>query len=200
MRTLLRYFAQGTLIAVPIAITIYVVYALVTFIDGLLRLRVPGLGLLVSLALLTLLGFVASSVIGTRVVSLAEGLLRRLPLVKILYSAIKDLVGAFVGDRKGFDQPVLVHFPGGDVKLFGFMTSTELPFAELSEHVAVYFPQSYNFAGNLVAVPRSTVTPLEVKSSEFMSFVISGGIASVGRGTRNRPSAVPDVARATKTS
>ena len=200
MRTLLRYFAQGTLIAVPIAITSYVVYALVTFIDGLLHLRVPGLGLLVSLALLTLLGFVASSVIGTRVVSLAEGVLRRVPLIKLLYGAIKDLVGAFVGDRKGFDQPVLVHLPGGDVKLFGFMTSELLPFAELSEHVAVYFPQSYNFAGNLVAVPRSAITPLAVKSSEFMSFVISGGIASVGHASQSRASAAPGVASAAKIS
>lgn len=176
MKLLLRYFAQGALIAVPIAVTIYVVVALVTFIDGLLHFDIPGLGLVVTLGLLVALGFIASSVVGTRLVAFAEGLLRRLPLVKILYSSMKDLVGAFVGDRKGFDKPVLVQLPGG-VVLFGFVTREALPFPGLEQHVAVYFPQSYNFAGNVVAVLRTSVVPLDVKRSDFMSFVVSGGIA-----------------------
>ena len=180
MRTLLRYFAQGVLVALPIAVTVYLLYRLVTFIDGLLRLPVPGLGLVVTLALLTLLGFVTSSVIGTRLIALTEGVFKRLPLVKILYSAVKDLVGAFVGDRKGFDRPVAVQLPGGQGRVFGFATREQLPFPGFEQHIAVYFPQSYNFAGNLVAVPRASVTPLDVKSSDFMSFVISGGIAGLG--------------------
>jgi uncharacterized membrane protein len=167
MRLLLRYLAQGALVAVPIAITLYVVVAIVTFVDGLLNFRVPGLGLVATLGLLVLLGFVASSVVGTRLVAFAEGVLGRLPLVKILYNAIRDLVGAFVGDRKGFDRPVLVQLPAG-VVLFGFATRDPLPFPELDDHVAVYFPQSYNVAGNVVAVPRASITPLDVKSSELM--------------------------------
>jgi len=178
MRLLLRYLAQGALIAVPIAITLYVVVALVTFVDGLLHLEIPGLGLAVTLVLLVLLGFIASSVIGTRLVAFAEGLLGRLPLIKILYNAIKDLVGAFVGDRKGFDRPVLVRLPAG-LAMFGFATRDPLPFPGLDDHVAVYFPQSYNVAGNVVAVPRASIEPLDVKSSEFMSFVVSGGIAGL---------------------
>ncbi|HTV23350.1 MAG TPA: DUF502 domain-containing protein [Polyangiaceae bacterium] len=178
MRLLLRYLAQGALIAVPIAITLYVIVALVTFVDGLLHFRIPGLGLVVTLALLILLGFIASSVIGNRLVALAEGMLGRLPLVKILYNAIRDLVGAFVGDRKGFDRPVLVQLPDG-LALFGFATRDPLPFPGLDAHVAVYFPQSYNVAGNVVAVPRASVTPLDVKSSELMSFIVSGGIAGL---------------------
>jgi uncharacterized membrane protein len=181
MRTLLRYFAQGTLIAVPIAATLYVVFAIVGFIDGLLGFNVPGLGLLVTLGLLTLLGFVASSVIGSQLVALAEAVLGRLPLVKILYSAIKDLVGAFVGNKKGFDKPVMVKMPGSEICAFGFATRDVLPMPGLEQHVAVYFPQSYNVAGNVVAVPRSSVTPLAVKSSELMSFVVSGGIAGLNR-------------------
>jgi uncharacterized membrane protein len=181
MRTLLRYFAQGAFIAVPIVATLYVVVAIVSFIDGLLHFDVPGLGLLVTLGLLTLLGFVASSVIGSRLVQLAEAMLGRLPLVKILYSAFKDLVGAFVGNKKGFDKPVLVRLPGSELGAFGFATRELLPFPGLEEHVAVYFPQSYNFAGNVVVVPRNSVTPLAVKSSELMSFIVSGGITGPGR-------------------
>lgn len=186
MRALLRYLAQGALIAVPIAITFYVIYALVTFVDGLLHLGVPGLGLAVTLALLTLLGFSASSVLGHRLVALAESLLGRLPLVKILYGAIKDLVGAFVGDRKAFARPVMVKLPGEQLIAFGFATRESLPFAGLDGYVAVYFPQSYNVAGNVVAVPKASVTPLSVESSELMSFIVSGGVAGLAPGAPGR--------------
>jgi len=191
MRTLLRYFAQGVLVAVPIALTVYVAYRLVTFIDGLLRFPIPGLGLAVTLALLTLLGFITSSVIGSRLVTLAEGVFKRLPLVKILYSALKDLIGAFVGDRKGFDRPVAVQLPGGQGRVFGFATRDDVPFPGFEQHVLVYFPQSFNFAGNLVAVPRASVTPLDVKSSDFMSFVISAGIAGVAESSSSPEKPLP---------
>ena len=182
MRALLRYLAQGTLVAVPIAITVYVVVACVTFIDGLLGFDVPGLGLVVTLGLLVALGFVTGSVLGNRLVGLAERWLGRLPLVKILYQALKELVGAFVGDKKGFDKPVRVEL--GAVVAFGFVTREALPLAGLSGHVAVYFPQSYNVAGNVVAVPAANVSALDVKSSELMSFIVSGGIAGLASGPR----------------
>jgi uncharacterized membrane protein len=177
MSAVLRYFAQGVLTAGPIVLTLYLVFTLVKTVDGLLQFRIPGLGLVVTLTLLTLLGFVTSSVIGTRMVEFAEGLLRRLPLVKILYSALKDLVGAFVGNRKGFDRPVAVRLPGTEGYVLGFATRDDVPIAGFGEHVAVYFPQSYNFAGHLVLVPRANVSPLHVKSSDVMSFIVSGGIA-----------------------
>jgi uncharacterized membrane protein len=180
MKTLLRYFAQGVLVTAPIAMTLYLVYALVITVDGLLGIDVPGVGLAVSLALLTAIGFVASSVVGTRLLALPDLMLRRLPLVKILYNAIKDLVGAFVGDRKSFERPVAVQLPGGDFEVFGFATRESLGSLGLAGHVAVYFPQSYNFAGSLVAVPAERVRALEVKSSELMSFVVSGGVTGLG--------------------
>jgi uncharacterized membrane protein len=130
-----------------------------------------------ALCLLTLLGFVASSVIGRRAVSLAEGVLRRVPLVKLLYRALKDLVGAFVGERKGFDRPVVVQLSEGGPVVLGFITRENVALEGLESHVAVYLPQAYNFAGNLVFMRRSSLKPLDVKSSELMSFIISGGIA-----------------------
>jgi uncharacterized membrane protein len=180
MKALFRYFAQGVLIAAPIAMTLYLVYAIVKAVDGFLGLGAPGLGLVVTLALLTTLGFVASSVIGTRLLTLPDRVLKRLPLVKILYTAIKDLVGAFVGNRKSFNRPVAVQLPGGLGAIFGFATRDSLAVLGLDGHVAVYFPQSYNFAGNLIAVPRAQVTPLDVKSSELMTFVVSGGVTGLG--------------------
>jgi uncharacterized membrane protein len=188
MRTLLRYFAQGVLIATPIVLTLYLVFTLVAAVDGFLHIPIPGLGLVVTPTLLTLLGFVANSVIGTRLVALAEGLLRRLPLIRILYRALKDLVGAFVGDRKGFDRPVAVQLAGGQGHLLGFATREDVELPGFESVVAVYFPQSYNFAGNLVLVPRENVRPLTLKSSELMSFIVSGGIAGLGAAGSERPS------------
>jgi uncharacterized membrane protein len=179
MKTLLRYFAQGVLIAAPMLLTLYLVITLMAAIDGLMHIPIPGLGLVLTLLLLTGLGWVASSVIGTRLVAQADVFLRRVPLVKILYRALKDLVSAFVGDRKGFDRPVAVHLPGGGGRLLGFITRDVVPIAGFEQHVAVYFPQAYNFAGNLVFVPRTSVYPLAIKSSELMSFIISGGIAGM---------------------
>lgn len=176
-RPLLRYFAQGVLIAAPILLTLYLVITLMAAIDGLMHVPIPGLGLVTALCLLTLLGFVASSVIGKRAVSLAEGVLRRVPLVKLLYRALKDLVGAFVGERKGFDRPVVVQLSEGGPVVLGFITRENVALEGLESHVAVYLPQAYNFAGNLVFMRRSSLKPLDVKSSELMSFIISGGIA-----------------------
>ncbi|MEO8178875.1 MAG: DUF502 domain-containing protein [Deltaproteobacteria bacterium] len=179
MKTLLRYFAQGVLVAAPMLLTLYLVITLMAAVDGLMHIPIPGLGLVVTLCILTLLGFVASSVIGTRVMAQADVLLRRVPLVKILYRALKDLVSAFVGDRKGFDRPVSVQLPGAQVRLLGFITRDAIPLAGFEQYVAVYFPQAYNFAGNLLFVPRASVQPLSIKSSELMSFIISGGIAGL---------------------
>jgi uncharacterized membrane protein len=167
------------LIAAPMLLTLYLVITLMAAVDGLMHIPIPGLGLVVTLCLLTLLGFVASSVIGTRLVAQADVLLRRVPLVKILYRALKDLVSAFVGDRKGFDRPVAVYLPGGQGRVLGFITREAVPLEGFEQYVAVYLPQAYNFAGNLVFVPRTSVHALGVKSSELMSFIISGGIAGL---------------------
>jgi uncharacterized membrane protein len=177
MKWLLRYLVQGAIVAVPVVMTLYVTYLLVMTVDGFLHLPIPGLGLIVTLILLTLLGFLASSVVGTRVIAEIESSMQSVPLIKILYNAIKDLIGAFVGNKKSFNRPVAVKLPGGEFFVFGFTTRDPLSLPGFDGHVAVYFPQSYNFAGNIVIVPRAAVTPLDVRSSEAMTFIVSGGIS-----------------------
>src|SRR5688572_18139563 len=161
MKWLLRYLVQGAIVAVPIVVTLYITSLVVITVDGFLPLPVPGLGLVLTLILLTLLGFLASSVVGTRVINEIEKSLQSVPLIKILYNAIKDLIGAFVGNKKSFNRPVAVRLPGGEVYMFGFATRDELQVPGFEGHVAVYFPQSYNFAGNVLVVPRALVQPLE---------------------------------------
>ena len=108
-------------------------------------------------------------------------LLKRFPLIKLLYTSIKDLIGAFVGDNKKFDKPVLITLvPGSDIKAIGFVTRESMSAWGLSDNVAVYLPQSYNFAGSLLVVPSAQVTPLDVPSGDVMAFVVSGGVTGEG--------------------
>lgn len=191
MKWLLRYLVQGAIVAVPIVVTLYITSLVVLTVDGFLPLPIPGLGLVVTLILLTLLGFVASSVVGKRVIAEVEQSLQGVPLIKILYNAIKDLIGAFVGNKKSFNRPVAVRLQGSDFYMFGFATRDSMQVPGFEEHVAVYFPQSYNFAGNVLVVPRAQVQPLEVRSSEAMTFIVSGGVSgnlAIGRSDAERPS------------
>jgi uncharacterized membrane protein len=110
-----------------------------------------------------------------------EDVLKRLPFVRLLYSSSKDLLSAFVGEKRRFDMPVVVSLYGdAGPKAIGFVTKESLAEFGLADHVAVYLPESYNFAGNLFVVPRSRVTPIDAESADVMAFVVSGGVAKPG--------------------
>ena len=160
------------------AVTLYVLYFTFVKIDGLLNLPIPGVGFLITLALITLIGFLASNFFAQRIFDYLEGIFTKVPLVRLLYASIKDLVGAFVGERKTFDKPVVVTLAAGsDAKAIGFMTRESLEFLGLLDHVAVYLPQSYNFAGNLLVFPSKQVRPIDAEGPEVMAFLLSGGIS-----------------------
>ncbi|MFW6051172.1 MAG: DUF502 domain-containing protein [Myxococcota bacterium] len=181
MNRIVKSFGQGLLILAPIAITAYVVWWLVTSVDGWLDLGVPGLGLLIVLAGITLIGFLATNVMGRRVLDVVEQAMSRVPVVKLLYTSLKDLLDAFVGDKRRFERPVMVELgPDRSVKVLGFMTCDRFEDPQLAEHVGVYCPQSYNFAGNLLVVPRERVKPIDADGAQFMAFVMSGGVAEMG--------------------
>jgi uncharacterized membrane protein len=181
MRMLARSFGQGLLILAPMAITIYVVWFLVTSVDGWLDTGIPGLGLVIVVALITAIGFLATNVVGRSALELVEKALGRVPVVKLLYSSLKDLLNAFVGDRRSFERPVMVELgPDASVKVLGFMTCDRFDDPKLDGHVAVYLPQSYNFAGNLLVVRQERVKPVDADSAQFMAFVMSGGVAEMG--------------------
>ena len=179
---LLRYFVRGCLVSVPLVITGWVVWTTLTFIDRLLPIGIPGVGIVVTLSLVTLIGLFTSNVVGKRVFQLTDRALSRMPLVKLLYTSIKDLIRAFVGDHKSFDRPAAVALTPGGARVLGFVTRDGLHMLGMPDFVAVYFPQSYNFAGQLAVVPRDQVELLDAASSEVMTFIVSGGISGFGRG------------------
>ena len=182
-RRIARYFVRGCLVLVPLALTLYIIYFILSAVDTLLPIGIPGVGLILTLLMITLVGFLTSNVIGKGIFDLTDGVLARLPLVKLVYNSLKDLVRAFVGDQKSFNRPAAVLLtPGGETKMLGFVTRDGLAALGFPHHVAVYFPQSYNFAGNLVLVPREQVELLDISSAELMTFVVSGGISGFGVG------------------
>lgn len=176
-KKLARYFLQGLVFLAPIALTVWILVAVFLQVDGWLGLPVPGLGVLVVLAATTLLGFLLSNIISRTVLSIVERLLARLPLVRLLHTSMKDLMSAFVGDKRRFGKPVAVELiPGSGTRVLGFITRESLAQPELGDAVAVYLPQSFNFAGQLVIVPRDRVFPLAMDGTAMMSFVVSGGV------------------------
>jgi len=188
VKRLVRYFLRGCLVTAPLGLTVYIVWLVLSTIDRLLPFSIPGLGLVVTLLLITAIGVATSNVVGRTAVEMADALLGRLPLVKLVYTSIKDLVDAFVGDKRRFDVPVAVTLsPGAGAKALGFVTRESLAGLGMPESVAVYFPQSYNFAGYLLVVPRRQVEPLDVAASELMTFIISGGVSGFGRGQSMLP-------------
>lgn len=180
MRTLFNYFVRGLVVIAPLAVTIYVCVAIFRFVDDLLGLPIPGVGFGVTIVLITLVGALASGLLTRGLLSIVERVITRLPFVRLLYSSTKDLLNAFVGERRRFDKPVLVTLvPGSDLRAIGFMTQGSLESLGFSDHVAVYLPQSYNFAGSLIVVPPDRVTALPMDSADVMAFVVSGGVTKL---------------------
>ena len=176
MRYLANNFLKGCLVLVPAAATVYAAYWLFRAIDGLISVGPPGVGVIVTVVSITLIGALASSVVGKAGFGLVERLLKSVPLLNLLYSSLRDFMAALVGEQRSFDRPVVVTVGGTGAKALGFVTHEDMTFYGLSDHVAVYFPQSLNFAGNLLLFPRGAVEPLAVDNARFMAFIVSAGV------------------------
>lgn len=180
MKRLTDYFLKGLLVFVPAALTVFFIVWAFKNLDSLfreiLKIPIPGLGLVLTLVLITVIGFLVSNFVGKWIFALIDKAFSKLPLVKLLYSSLKDLIAAFAGEKKKFDKPVLVSLTRGGPQAMGFVTRDSLEFLEISNHVAVYLPQSYNFAGSLVVLPSNQVKALDINSSDAMTFIVSGGV------------------------
>ena len=173
----LSYFFRGLLVLTPLAVTCYVIYVIFVFLDGLIPVPFPGIGILMVIGLITFTGYLASLFFARPVFEWVERGLFKIPLVNLLYTSIKDLMGAFVGDKKKFSEPVVVQI-SDTISRFGFLTQEDLGTIGLTDMVAVYFPHSYNVSGNVFLVKRDKITPLKgVKSSDVMKFMVSGGVS-----------------------
>ncbi|KEA62559.1 Cytochrome c-type biogenesis protein DsbD, protein-disulfide reductase [Marinobacterium lacunae] len=199
MKLLLRFFFQGLLVLLPAVLTFYLFWLIVGTLNDLMfsligehlvqlfELELPTwltsiMGLLMVLGLITVTGMLASMYLGRFLLGRIDRLLQRIPLVRLLYTSLSDLFKALLGDNRGFDRPVLVQLtPDPGLRVAGFITRDDLSMFGLKDDIAVYLPQSYNFAGNLVIVPRERVTPIEAKASQVTTFIVSGGVSTSNR-------------------
>lgn len=176
MNWLLKNFLRGLVIVVPIAVTTYLLVQAFVSLDRLLRLPYPGLGVAILLGATLLIGALAGNFVGRKFFGLTEALFTRAPIVRIVYSAIKDLLEAFVGNQRRFDRPVAVQV-SEHVRTFGFITRDDLTALGMPGEVAVYVPFSYTWDGCLIVVARERVTPLDADSASIMAMVVSGGVS-----------------------
>ncbi len=180
MGRLLGYFARGLVLLAPLAVTIAVLWYVFTSVDGWLGRLVelpPGAGFVVTVALITLVGFLGSSFLTRSVVAWLERAMARLPFVRLVYGSTKDLLNAFVGEKRRFDKPVLLTFIPNGTLILGFVTQESMQQLGLIDHVAVYCPHSYAWSGQIYVVPASLVRPLDVNSADAMAFAVSGGVS-----------------------
>lgn len=187
MKKLANYFLQGVLYIAPLTITGYIIYSVFMFMDGILQklliqsfdIKIPGLGFLTLILFLILVGFIGRTIIADPLKLLFKNIINRIPLLNFIYSAFNDLFSAFVGKEKKFNKPVIVKVNlNSDLEKLGFITEENLELLDALDKVAVYFPHSYNFSGELFIVPRANLKPLNIKSSDVMKFIVSAGLTS----------------------
>ena len=182
MKRLARYFLRGLVVLVPLALTGWVCWWVISKVDSLIDVGIPGVGIVITLAGITLVGALTSSLLTRSVVGFVDRQLERLPFVRLLYSSTKDLLNAFVGEQRRFNRPVRARLDAaGHLWTLGFVTAEGSERLGMQGFVAVYLPQSYNFAGNVILLPAGHVQAIEGEAPEIMAFIVSGGVSgSVG--------------------
>lgn len=188
MKKLTSYFFQGLLYLAPISITIYVIFLIFDFSDNLLQEHlsvmigrpVPGLGVLIMLIFLTALGYIGQTIIARPFKLFFSKIIHTIPLLELVYSAIKDFFSAFVGKEKKFNKPVMFKINSNDnMHRIGFITNTNLEAFGTNDLVAVYVPFSYTFTGETYLVSKEAIKLINAPASEVMKFIVAGGVADI---------------------
>ena len=189
---LLRYFAKGLSVVVPLSAAFFLVFWAFSSVDDALNLSekflvnptdgkplyIPGLGILSVVIIILLAGVIGTYLITEPIYNWFNRWINRIPVLKFIYSSIKDLTEAFVGDDKKLSEPVLVEDAHG-FKRIGFLTQKDMSAFGLEGEVAVYFPLSYSFAGQVYIVKADRVKSLHISSAQAMKFIVSGGVSAI---------------------
>lgn len=200
MARLRAYFLAGILVTAPIALTVYLSWLLVHSVDQAVEpliparynpdtympFGIPGLGLLVVMVVLTLIGALTAGYIGRSVIHLGERVVARMPVVRTIYSAIKQIFETILADRAVvFRRVVLIEFPRTGLWRLGFITGTTPGRSQgvvPGGLVNVFIPGTPNIAsGFLVLAPPGELIELDITAEEALKLVISGGIAIPAR-------------------
>ncbi len=200
MKQLQKIFLQGLVTFLPIALTIYIIYAGIAIVDSflgdalrqVLPMYIPGLGFLLTVLLILLLGLMLNNLIAGGIFQKLEQRLTQVPFIKAIYSPLRDLMNLFSkgGGPGGLQKVVLVDMGDSGVRLLGLVTREnfrDVPAIEQNagDRVAVYVPMSYGLGGFTLMVPRSRLTPLDMPIERAMSLAITGWVkADKGEGDK----------------
>jgi uncharacterized membrane protein len=191
------YFLAGILITAPISLTIYLAWLFITFVDErvfsvippqynpetYLPFSIPGIGLLLALIGLTLIGALTAGILGRALHGLIEGILNRLPIIRSLYGAIKQIMETVLANKSSaFRECVLIEYPRRGVWTLGFITGTtkgEVQERTVEEVINVFVPTTPNpTSGFLLFVPPKDVIRLKMPIEDGLKLVVSGGIVT----------------------
>ncbi len=192
----LQYFLQGLVVIAPVAITVYVLVWLFSFIDHILPnlihsifnnseiekklITTPGVNFLLIIFIFILIGWLSSLFFVGRLVNLFEYLLEHTPVIKFIYNPVKDFFEAFTGNKRKFNKPVLVNVDAADVWRVGFITEETAAHFDLPQHAVVYVPHSYAVSGITYLVPKERIRLLtNIAAANVMKFIISGGVTEM---------------------
>ena len=184
----------GVVVAIPIIVTVWVLQAAYEFIDGIsakyLRIvfskQIPGLGFIVSLLILLLLGFMATNVLGQRIIDWIERQLLHIPVVATIYTGVKQVIDSFksFNNMANFKRVVYVEYPSPGCKLIGFVTGQYYDHRLQQEMVSVVIPTAPNpMTGLVIVVEAAHVIESELNLEEAMKLIISAGLVSPKRKT-----------------
>ncbi|HKJ72321.1 MAG TPA: DUF502 domain-containing protein [Gammaproteobacteria bacterium] len=197
MTRIAKTFLTGLITLAPILITVYLVYWLAVSLEsamaGLVRLTplaayyAPGFGVGAGVVVILAVGMLMSSLVARRLWAWLEASIRRVPVVRSIYGALRDFTHYFAStDEEEFRQVVELRFRGG-ARILAFLTRDQAPAAltaEGEEAVVVYVPMSYQIGGHTLVVPRDRVRPVDMSFEDAMRFVLTAG---VGRSAGEAP-------------
>lgn len=186
---IVSYFLQGLLLIAPMFLSIYAVFYIFNLIDSsiekvfrfLFHFYYPGIGIIAMFFIIALIGFVGSLVFFQPLLHILDELMERVPVVKDIYSSVKDFFGAFISKKKKFDKPVMFEI-GKNTGVFrmGFITQDDLSEMNIKDKVAVYAPWSYNLSGTLYIVNTDQIQPInDIGAGDVMKFVMTGGVTQI---------------------
>jgi len=210
-----NYFLTGLIVAGPGAVTIWLIWWFVTWVDNLVRpiiptayrpetylpVNIPGLGLIIAFIALTLLGFLTANLVGRKLVDFGEGILNRMPIVRPIYRTAKQIFQTlFSSSGTNFRRVGLVEFPSPGMWSLVFLTqppSTEIAVRlPAAEHVSAFMPCTPNpTTGFFFYVPRQDVVELDISVEQAMQLIMSAGIIQPGGDQQDKLAALAETAR-----
>jgi uncharacterized membrane protein len=187
--TFKRKFLAGLFVTIPAAITLFVIVGLFRFIDSIfgaffdyyLGKHVAGLGFISAVLIIFVIGVVATNVFGKKILAFTENLLLRIPIFKIIYLSVKQLVDAFSpNNRNSFRQFVIAEYPRQGCYSFGFLTNECTVQTESGQRIlkSIFIPTNHLYLGEIALLDDSSIIYTKIPIDEGINIILSGGIAT----------------------